>query len=62
VNVIVSLIIEPPAKRPSPLFFLGILMAAGGAAMVLYFKPEPKPHVPHTQVNPATTQSARSNS
>jgi len=44
VNVIISLIIEPPAKRPSVLFFLGIAMAAAGAALVLYFKPEPAQH------------------
>ena len=44
VNVIISMVVEPPARRPSPLFFLGILMAAAGAGMVLYFKPEPKPH------------------
>ena len=44
VNVLITLVIEPPAKAPSPLFFVGILMAAGGAAMVLYFKPAPRPH------------------
>src|SRR5439155_12184125 len=44
VNVLISMIIEPPAQRPSPMFFVGILLAAVGAGMVLYFKPEPKPH------------------
>jgi hypothetical protein len=46
INVLISMVVEPPARRPSPLFFVGILLAAGGAAMVLYFKPEPKPHKP----------------
>jgi hypothetical protein len=46
VNVLISMMIEPPAKAPSPLFFVGIVLAAAGAAMVLYFKPAPKPHVP----------------
>lgn len=39
VNVLISMIWDPPASRPSPLFFVGILLAAAGAAMVLYFKP-----------------------
>jgi hypothetical protein len=60
VNVIISMIIEPPAKRPSPLFFVGILLAAAGAAMVLYFKPEPAPHSPQTHVTPpATTKTTQ---
>jgi hypothetical protein len=46
VNVIISMIIEPPDKAPSPAFFVGILMAAVGAGMVLYFKPEPAKHGP----------------
>ncbi len=69
VNVIISMIVEPPASKPSPLFFLGILMAAAGAAMVLYYKPEPKPHGPaagHSLVAPAaaagTTHHAASTS
>ena len=44
VNVLISMVVEPPAQRPSPLFFVGILMAAVGAGMVLYFKPAPRPH------------------
>ncbi len=64
VNVLISMIIEPPARSPSPLFFVGILMAAGGAAMVLYFKPEPKPHAPtgaaapHAEAAPAVSVQA----
>jgi hypothetical protein len=44
VNVIISLVIEPPEKRPNILFFLGICLAAAGAALVLYYKPEPAKH------------------
>lgn len=43
VNVLVSLVIEPPANKPSPLFFVGIVLAALGAGLVLYFKPAPAP-------------------
>ena len=50
VNVLISLYVEPPAKSPSPLFYVGFIMAAVGAGMVLYFKPAPKPHVPHAAV------------
>lgn len=49
VNVIVSMVVEPPARAPSPLFFVGILLAAIGAGMVLYFKPAPRPHDPPAQ-------------
>ena len=43
VNVIISLVIEPPERAPSPYFFVGILLAAAGAGMVLYFKPAAAP-------------------
>ena len=46
VNVLISMVIEPPAHAPRPLFFVGILLAAVGAGMVLYYKPEPAPHGP----------------
>lgn len=36
---IVSMIVHKPEKTPSPMFFLGILLAAVGASMVLRFKP-----------------------
>lgn len=52
VNVLISLVIEPPARAPSPLFFAGILLAAAGAGMVLYFKPPPAP------ASPANTPAA----
>ena len=44
VNAIISLVVEPPAKAPSPMFFVGILMAAMGAGLALYFKPPAAPH------------------
>ena len=39
VNVIVSSIAHPPKDSPSVLFFLGVLVLASGAGMVLYFQP-----------------------
>jgi hypothetical protein len=39
VNVLVSSIYHPPAEKPHPLLYVGFLVAALGAAMVLYFKP-----------------------
>ena len=39
VNVIVSSIAHPPEKAINPLFWLGVLVLASGAGMVLYFKP-----------------------
>ena len=62
VNVLISMIVEPPAKAPSPLFFVGIVLAAVGAGLVLFFKPEAAPHAPaspggagapHATVQPA---------
>ncbi|HZN69732.1 MAG TPA: hypothetical protein VFB66_30940 [Tepidisphaeraceae bacterium] len=46
VNVLISLVVEPPERSPSPLFFVGIVLAAVGAGMVLYFKPAAAPHAP----------------
>jgi hypothetical protein len=39
VNVLTSLVLEPPKTSPSPLLYVGFLIAAVGAAMVLYFRP-----------------------
>lgn len=39
VNVVVSLWVHPPKAAPNPLLFVGFLLAAVGAGMVLYFKP-----------------------
>jgi uncharacterized membrane protein len=40
VNVALSIATHPPKTAPSPLLYLGFLMAAAGAGMVLYFKPQ----------------------
>jgi len=39
VNVLVSMWMHPPKTAPSPLLYLGFLLAAAGAGMVLYYKP-----------------------
>lgn len=39
VNVIVAMLLHRPASAPSPLFYVGILLSAAGAAMVLGYKP-----------------------
>jgi hypothetical protein len=57
VNVLISLVIEPPATRPRPLFFVGMILAAAGAGMVLYFKPPPAPHVPPASSTHAQTHA-----
>lgn len=48
VNVLIGLVWDPPASWPSPLFYVGIVLAAVGAGMVLYFKPAEAPHAPRT--------------
>jgi hypothetical protein len=40
VNVITTWIIHPPKTPPNPLLFVGFLMTAVGAGMVLYFRPQ----------------------
>jgi len=39
VNTLVAMAWDKPTKSPSLLFYAGILLAAGGAAMVLRFRP-----------------------
>ena len=39
VSVFVAMLYNPPENSPSPIFFLGILMAAAGAGLVLMYKP-----------------------
>jgi hypothetical protein len=39
VNVLVTTLQHPPRTAPSPLLYVGFLLAAVGAFMVLYFKP-----------------------
>lgn len=53
VNTIATLLYFHPAKTaPDWRFFLGLLMAIGGAAMVMIYKPtDPKPHAASPQAN-----------
>jgi len=39
VNTLVSMLWHKPATAPSPMFFVGIGLAAVGASIVLYYKP-----------------------
>ena len=39
VNVLLAMMIHPPRSAPSPMLYVGFLLASIGAAMVLYFKP-----------------------
>ena len=40
VNVLFSMLLHPPKTSPNPLLYLGFVLAAAGAGMVLYFKPQ----------------------
>lgn len=39
VNVLATAVIHPPKVAPNPLLYLGFLLAAVGAGMVLYYRP-----------------------
>jgi uncharacterized membrane protein len=39
INVLVSSLLHPPKTAPNPLLYLGYLLAALGAGLVLYYKP-----------------------
>ena len=39
VNVIATAIIHPPKAAPNPMLYVGFLMAAIGAGLVLYYRP-----------------------
>jgi drug/metabolite transporter (DMT)-like permease len=39
VNVFLSMVIHPPKNPVNPMLYLGLIFAAVGAAMVLYFRP-----------------------
>ena len=39
INVITAVILHPPKTAPSPMLYLGFLVTALGAGMVLYFRP-----------------------
>ena len=40
VNFFFSMWLHPPKTAPNPLLYIGFLMAAAGAGLVLYFKPQ----------------------
>jgi len=40
INVIYAMVVNPPKNSPTAMWYLGILLAALGAGMVLYFKPQ----------------------
>lgn len=58
VNAIISLIIHPPHTMPRPWFFVGMLLAAAGAALVLRFKPEDAPLTPAQSTTAPSAQKA----
>ena len=39
VNVIVSAIMHPPKQAPSPMLYVGFVLAAVGAGLVLRYRP-----------------------
>ncbi len=39
VNVLTALVLEPPKTAASPMLYLGFIVAAAGAGMVLYYRP-----------------------
>jgi drug/metabolite transporter (DMT)-like permease len=39
INVLASTLIHPPKVAPSPMLYVGFLLAAVGAGMVLYYRP-----------------------
>jgi uncharacterized membrane protein len=39
INVLVTMAVHPPKNAPSPMLYLGFLLAVAGAGMVLYYKP-----------------------
>lgn len=51
VNALVAIFLHPPVGgwgSIKPQFYLGIMLAAGGAALVSYYKPNPAPAKPAT--------------
>lgn len=40
VNVLYSMAAHPPKTAPNPLLYVGFVLAAAGAGLVLYFKPQ----------------------
>ena len=40
VNVLVTMYLHPPKVTPNPLLWVGCVLVAAGASLVLYFKPQ----------------------
>jgi uncharacterized membrane protein len=40
VNVVFSMLLHPPKEAPNPLLYVGYVMVAAGAGLVLYYKPQ----------------------
>jgi uncharacterized membrane protein len=40
INVLFTMYLHPPKASPNPLLWLGMVLVAGGASLVLYFKPQ----------------------
>jgi hypothetical protein len=40
VNVLSTMIVHPPHSSPHPLLYVGFVLAAAGAGMVLYYRPQ----------------------
>lgn len=43
INVLVSMVWDRPSKAPEPMFYVGLILAAAGAALVLLYKPTDAP-------------------
>ena len=39
INVLASIVIHPPKVAPNPMLYVGFLLAAAGAGLVLYYRP-----------------------
>jgi uncharacterized membrane protein len=40
INALFTMVLHPPKHSPNPLLYVGMVLAAAGAGMVLYFKPQ----------------------
>jgi len=40
INVLFTMYLHPPRETPNPMLWVGFLLVAAGASLVLYFKPQ----------------------
>ncbi len=52
VNCLVSMAWDPPANKPAWQFYVGLLLAIAGAALVMIYKPAEAPHLPAASLPP----------